>query len=83
MASGNIEDKLIPFEGTFDYIIFGDVLEPLHVPQGIIRFCREKLTPHGCILANIPNLMHISIIELLLHGRFAGKVDENIHKCRS
>lgn len=70
VALGNIEDKVIPFEGTFDYIIFGDVLEHLHDPQGIIRFCREKLTPHGCILANIPNLMHISIIEQLLHGRF-------------
>lgn len=70
VKSGNIEDKVIPFEETFDYIIFGDVLEHLHDPQGIIRFCREKLNEHGCILAHIPNLMHISVMEQLLQGKF-------------
>lgn len=70
VKSGNIEDKVIPFQETFDYIIFGDVLEHLHDPQGIIRFCREKLNEHGCILAHIPNLMHISVMEQLLQGRF-------------
>ncbi len=67
---GNIEDQEIPFEGTFDYIIFGDVLEHLHDPQGIVRFCREKLTERGCILTSIPNVMHVTVMEQLLKGRF-------------
>ena len=67
---GNIEDQEIPFEGAFDYIIFGDVLEHLHDPQGIVRFCREKLTERGCILTSIPNVMHVTVMEQLLKGRF-------------
>lgn len=67
---GNIEDKSIPFDGKFDYIIFGDVLEHLRDPQGVVRFCKEKLSEHGCILTSIPNLMHVSVMEQLLHGRF-------------
>lgn len=67
---GNIEQKCIPFEETFDYIIFGDVLEHLHNPQEVIKYCKEKLTEHGCIVACIPNFMHISIMQQLLNGRF-------------
>ncbi|MCI8495311.1 MAG: methyltransferase domain-containing protein [Lachnospiraceae bacterium] len=67
---GNIEDKKIPFAGEFDYIIFCDVLEHLRDPEGVVRFCREYLTEHGCILASIPNLMNVSVMEQLLHGRF-------------
>ena len=70
VAVGNIEDRQIPFEGKFDYIIFGDVLEHLRDPQGIVRFCRELLTEPGYILTSIPNLMHVSVMEQLLHGRF-------------
>lgn len=67
---GNIEQKEIPFEEKFDYIIFGDVLEHLHNPQEIIRFCKERLTDQGRIIASIPNLMHISVMQQLLNGRF-------------
>lgn len=67
---GNIEDREIPFEETFDYILFGDVLEHLHDPQGIVKFCREKLNEHGCIISSIPNLMNISVMKQLLNGRF-------------
>ena len=68
--AGNIEDKEIPFEGTFDYILFGDVLEHLWDPQGVLRYCREKLSGHGAVLACIPNLMHISVMRQLINGRF-------------
>lgn len=68
--AGNIEDKEIPFEGTFDYILFGDVLEHLWDPQGVLRYCREKLSEHGAVLACIPNLMHISVMRQLINGRF-------------
>lgn len=67
---GNIEDKELPFEGTFDYILFGDVLEHLRDPQGVVRYCREKLNEHGAVLACIPNLMYISVMRQLINGRF-------------
>lgn len=54
----------------FDYIIFGDVLEHLHNPLEILEYCRMFLKEGGEILASIPNLMHISVIEQLLRGDF-------------
>lgn len=56
--------------GFFDYIIFGDVLEHLRNPLEVIKYCRNLLNENGCILASIPNLMHISVISQLLNGRF-------------
>lgn len=71
VREGNIEEENLSFEEKFDYIIFGDVLEHLHNPQKTIRYCNEKLLKeHGCIVASIPNIMHISVMEQLLHGRF-------------
>lgn len=67
---GNIEDKEIPFTGTFDYILFGDVLEHLRDPQGALRYCKEKLSEHRAIVACVPNLMHISVMRQLINGRF-------------
>ena len=67
----NIEEKELPFEEEmFDYIIFGDVLEHLHNPLEILEYCRMFLKEGGEILASIPNLMHISVIEQLLRGDF-------------
>ena len=52
------------------YIIFGDVLEHLHNPQAVIRYCRTLLEDEGYILTSIPNLMHISVMKQLLSGHF-------------
>lgn len=67
----NIEECDLDYEeGFFDYIIFGDVLEHLRSPLKVITYCRELLNEKGCILASIPNLMHITVMERLLHGQF-------------
>lgn len=67
----NIEDENLPYsENTFDYIIFGDVLEHLHNPKRTIEYCRKLLKKDGKIIACIPNVMHISVIEQLLSGNF-------------
>lgn len=71
VKEGNIEEENVPFEEKFDYIIFGDVLEHLRDPQKIIWFCkRNLLKEHGHIIASIPNVMHISVMQQLLNGRF-------------
>ena len=54
----------------FDYIIFGDVLEHLHDPMAALAYCKDFLKEEGRIIANIPNVMHISVIEELLKGNF-------------
>lgn len=66
----DVEKLKIPFDEKFDYIIFGDVLEHLRNPEEVLRMCHTVLTENGCIMASIPNIMHISVLEQLLHGRF-------------
>lgn len=67
----NIENKDLTFpKETFHYIIFGDVLEHLHDPLETLIYCRDFLRKDGCIIASIPNLMHISVMEELLQGDF-------------
>lgn len=68
----------------FDYILFPDVLEHLEQPKKVLEEYREYLKPDGLVIANIPNLMHWSIIsKLLLRGLFTytdmGLLDYN-HK---
>ncbi|MBD5537110.1 MAG: methyltransferase domain-containing protein [Lachnospiraceae bacterium] len=67
----NIEEENLPFEPeTFDYIIFGDVLEHLHDPLKTIRYCRRFLKSNGYVIASIPNVMHISVLRGILDGNF-------------
>lgn len=68
----DMEEQNLPFhKNMFDYIIFGDVLEHLHEPLEILKYCREFLREGGYIIASIPNVMHISVMEQLLHGNFS------------
>jgi GT2 family glycosyltransferase/trans-aconitate methyltransferase len=68
---GNIEQMELPYEKeSFDYIIFGDVLEHLIHPDEVLRKVRDYLKKDGHVLASIPNLMHAAVIYDLLHGRF-------------
>lgn len=67
----NIEDENLPYkDNMFDYIIFGDVLEHLHDPEKVLVYCKKLLKKDGKIIANIPNVMHISVISELLNGNF-------------
>lgn len=67
----NIEEQNLDFAlHTLDYIIFGDVLEHLYDPLKTLQYCRGLLKEEGHILASIPNLMHISVMEELLRGNF-------------
>lgn len=81
---GNIDELQIPFAEKFDYIILGDVLEHLRHPEEVVQMCRNMLNENGSIIASIPNVMHISVIEQLIDGRFrysdAGLLDRtHIH----
>ena len=70
-AVNNIEEENLMFEsGMFDYIIFGDVLEHLRDPLRTIQYCRGFLRKGGSIIASIPNLMHITVMEGLMNGNF-------------
>lgn len=68
---GNAEEMELPFDDTkFDIVMFGDVLEHLRDPLGMLNKCYERMNDGGVVIASIPNLMHYSVMRQLIHGRF-------------
>ena len=82
IADGNTADNVESYDieqlqendfkpSSIDCIIFGDVLEHLTHPERILALCRNWIKPDGCIIASIPNLMHISVTKELIRGSFS------------
>lgn len=56
-------------EGTFDCIVFNDVLEHMFAPELALRYAKALLSPAGSIVASIPNVRYLPILwRLLVHG---------------
>lgn len=66
-------------DAFFDVIICADVLEHLVDPWQTLHELKRKLTPHGRLVASIPNVQHWSVLKMLLEGgwqyRSAGILD--------
>jgi 2-polyprenyl-3-methyl-5-hydroxy-6-metoxy-1,4-benzoquinol methylase len=62
----------LPYEhGAFDAMVFGDVLEHMHDPHGVLTTLRPYLAPDGVIVCSIPNVRHWSVIgPLVLNDRW-------------
>lgn len=57
--------------GHFDAMTFGDVLEHMHDPHGLLRVLRRYLADDGLIVCSIPNVKHWSVVfQLLVRDRF-------------
>lgn len=68
---GFIEDFFINNQDErFDAIVFGDVLEHLTDPVGVLRQSQKFLTNGGIVIASIPNIAHFSIRAMMLEGRW-------------
>ncbi|MBX5443269.1 MAG: class I SAM-dependent methyltransferase [Solirubrobacteraceae bacterium] len=58
-------------DGYFDAMTFGDVLEHMHDPHGLLRTLRRYLAGDGTIVCSIPNVKHWSVVfPLLVRDRF-------------
>lgn len=67
----NIEKEELNFsEKYFDFIILPDVLEHLVDPWETLKNLKKYLKDDGEIIASIPNVMHISVIDDLLNGQW-------------
>lgn len=54
----------------FDCIVCGDVLEHLKEPAEVLRRLGPLLIAGGCLIAQVPNVAHWSVILQLLQGEF-------------
>lgn len=82
IVQGDLKKKENFFHRLYDYIILGDVLSCLQDPEEILQELKNWLSPGGHMIISVPNIMHISVLEPLLHGRFT-YVDEGIVDRRS
>lgn len=57
-------------EGSFDAVVFGDVLEHVVDPAAVLRATRPLLAPGGSVAISIPNVAHGAVRLSLLRGRF-------------
>jgi 2-polyprenyl-3-methyl-5-hydroxy-6-metoxy-1,4-benzoquinol methylase len=64
--------RTLPFpDGHFDAMTFGDVLEHMHDPHGLLRTLRRYLADDGLIVCSIPNVKHWSVVfQLLVRDRW-------------
>ncbi len=59
-------DGLPEGAGTFDAMIFGDVLEHLRDPERLVRALLPSLAPDGVLVCSIPNVKHWTVLFPLL-----------------
>ncbi len=56
--------------GSFDFVLFGDVLEHLISPEQALRNVAPLLAPGGHVLICVPSIIHWSLRWKILRGRF-------------
>jgi len=81
MIIGDIETLNFGSFGTYDAVVFGDVLEHLRAPREILQKVGSLLKPGGKVLISLPNVANIWVRLNLLLGRFnytrVGILDES------
>ncbi len=65
-----LSEELVRELGSFDVVMFADVLEHLADPLALLRIAATALAPGGAIVASVPNVAHWSVRADLLRGRF-------------
>jgi 2-polyprenyl-3-methyl-5-hydroxy-6-metoxy-1,4-benzoquinol methylase len=60
-----------PIDGTFDAVVFADVLEHVGDPQAVLgRWLPHVCTPETVVLVSLPNVANLVVRLQLLAGRF-------------
>lgn len=62
--------ELIREIGSFDVVLFADVLEHLSNPHAMLLLSREALRAGGAVIVSVPNVAHWSVRVDILLGRF-------------
>jgi len=57
--------------GSFDCILFNDVLEHMLAPEMALRYARSLLAPGGVVVASVPNIRYYPTVkQLIMHARW-------------
>ncbi|MBL8820637.1 MAG: glycosyltransferase, partial [Planctomyces sp.] len=71
--------------GTFDCLVFADVLEHLRNPLAVLRKCIRWLSVDGTVVVSVPNSRNISVVSGLIDGNWtyerAGILDDDHVRC--
>jgi len=67
---GVLSPSLAATLGTFDVLLYADVLEHLVDPLGELEKVAQFLAPDGVLIVSVPNVAHWSVRVNLLRGRF-------------
>lgn len=67
---GVLTPSLASALGTFDVVLYADVLEHLVDPLGELEKAAQFLAPDGVTIISVPNVAHWSVRVNLLRGRF-------------
>lgn len=65
-----VNEALSKFQGYFDYIVCGDVLEHLYDPQTVVNNLKPLLKKDGYFIISLPNIAHGGIKLNLLNDDF-------------
>jgi 2-polyprenyl-3-methyl-5-hydroxy-6-metoxy-1,4-benzoquinol methylase len=66
----DLERETPAVDGPFEAAVYGDVLEHLSDPLGVMRRLHGLLAPGASVIASVPNVAHLWIRLSLLFGRF-------------
>jgi SAM-dependent methyltransferase len=70
VVTADVETGL-PFEaGSFDAVIFADLLEHLVDPWRVVREAANLLAPGGVVVASVPNVQNLDVLRRLAQGRW-------------
>jgi methionine biosynthesis protein MetW len=70
VIDGYFSPETIKEHGSFDIVVFADVLEHLPNPAQLVSLARQALKPGGSVLVSVPNAAHFYTRLDLLRGVF-------------
>ncbi len=71
VVTGDIESMCIPYQkGSFDCIVFADVLEHLVDPLSVLKKLKPCLKDGGTLVASIPNVQFLGVVNHLIEGNW-------------
>lgn len=71
VINGTFEAEIGLPAGTFDCVVFNDVLEHMVAPEQALRYAKVLLSNGGVVVASIPNIRYLGVVSrLVFHARW-------------